>query len=148
MPICRCCLENVCHLFRPHCIDPSGAATRGPIQYKDVVLLYLYRKSHCGDKTVVRSSYLHSGISYTGKTFLYIFFILNQGPEYWIRAQNITEEQGQQSTPWLLMPWLLESPGHECRGFHSITSIILMFTVQEWWKAQIYFHIYCNKNSL
>ena len=25
---------------------------------------YQYRKSHCGDKTVVRSSYLHNGISY------------------------------------------------------------------------------------
>ena len=39
---------------------------------------YRYRKSHCGDKTVVRSSYLHNGISYTVKmTFL-----------YWIRAQS------------------------------------------------------------
>ena len=28
---------------------------------------YQYRKSHCGDKTVVRSSYLHDGISFTGK---------------------------------------------------------------------------------
>ena len=28
---------------------------------------YQYRKSHCGDKTVVRSSYLHNGISYTDK---------------------------------------------------------------------------------
>ena len=28
---------------------------------------YQYRKSHCGDKTVVRSSYLHNGITYTGK---------------------------------------------------------------------------------
>ena len=28
---------------------------------------YQYRKSHCGDKTVVSSSYLHNGISYTGK---------------------------------------------------------------------------------
>ena len=37
---------------------------------------YQYRKSHCGDKTVVRSSYLHNGVSYTGKmTSL-----------YWIRA--------------------------------------------------------------
>ena len=27
----------------------------------------LYGKSHCGDKTVVISSYLHNGISYTGK---------------------------------------------------------------------------------
>ena len=31
------------------------------------MLSYRYRKSHCGDKTVVRSSYLHNGISYTGK---------------------------------------------------------------------------------
>ena len=37
---------------------------------------YQYRKSHCGDKTAVRSSYLYNGISYTGKmTSL-----------YWIRA--------------------------------------------------------------
>ena len=28
---------------------------------------YQYRKSHCGDKTVARSSCLHNGISYTGK---------------------------------------------------------------------------------
>ena len=35
-----------------------------------------YRKSHCGDKTIWRPSYLHNGISYTGKmTSL-----------YWIRA--------------------------------------------------------------
>ena len=35
---------------------------------------YQYRKSHCGDKTVVRSSYLHNGISYTG----------NMSSLYWI----------------------------------------------------------------
>ena len=29
---------------------------------------YQYRKSHCGDKTIFRPSYLHNGISYTGKT--------------------------------------------------------------------------------
>ena len=28
---------------------------------------YQYRKFHCGDKTVVRSSYIHNGFSYTGK---------------------------------------------------------------------------------
>ena len=38
---------------------------------------YQYRKSHCGDKTILRPSYLHNGISYTGKmTSL-----------YWIGAQ-------------------------------------------------------------
>ena len=29
---------------------------------------YQYRKSHCGDKTILRRSYLHNGVSYTGKT--------------------------------------------------------------------------------
>ena len=34
---------------------------------------YQYRKSHCGDKTILRSSHLHHGISYTGKiTHLYL----------------------------------------------------------------------------
>ena len=28
---------------------------------------YQYRKTHCGDKMVLRSFYLHNGISYTGK---------------------------------------------------------------------------------
>ena len=33
---------------------------------------YPYRKSHCGDKMILRPSYLHNGISYTGKmTSLY-----------------------------------------------------------------------------
>ena len=37
---------------------------------------YRNRKSHCGDKTILRPSYLHNGISYTGKTTSL----------YWIRA--------------------------------------------------------------
>ena len=37
---------------------------------------YQYRKSHCGDKTILRSSYLHNGISYTDK----------MASLYWIRA--------------------------------------------------------------
>ena len=39
---------------------------------------YQYRKSRCGDKTIVRSSYLHSWISYAGKMSA---FILNQPPD-------------------------------------------------------------------
>ena len=41
------------------------------------VTSYQYRKSHCEDKTVVRSSYLHNGIFYTGK----------MSSVYWIGAQ-------------------------------------------------------------
>ena len=37
---------------------------------------YQYRKSHCGDKTILRLSYLHNGISYTGK----------MSSLYWTRA--------------------------------------------------------------
>ena len=38
---------------------------------------YQYKKSHCGDKMILRPSYLHNGISYTGKMISI----------YWIRAQ-------------------------------------------------------------
>ena len=48
----------------------------GP-QFNIKMSSYQYRKSHCGDKTVVRSSYLHNGISYNGNT----------ASLYWIRAQ-------------------------------------------------------------
>ena len=44
---------------------------------------YQYRKSHCGDKTVIRSSYLHNGISYTGKMSS-LYWISPQFPrEHW-----------------------------------------------------------------
>ena len=39
---------------------------------------YQYMKSHCGDKTILRPSYLHNRISYTGKTTSL----------YWIMAQD------------------------------------------------------------
>ena len=39
------------------------------IQYKDVVFkTYQVWESHCGDKTILRLSYFHNGISYIGKT--------------------------------------------------------------------------------
>ena len=50
----------------------------GP-QFNIKMSSYRYRKSHCGDKTVVRSSYLYNEISYTGKMTSF----------YWIRALDI-----------------------------------------------------------
>ena len=41
---------------------------------------YQYRKSHCVDKTILRLSYFHNGISYTGKTTSL----------YWIRTLMLT----------------------------------------------------------
>ena len=46
-------------------VHTAGIAFWVLIQYKDDILPV--RKSHCGDKTVVRSSYLQNEISYTGK---------------------------------------------------------------------------------
>ena len=59
-------------IYRANEVHSEPADTLGP----DSTSSYQYRKSHCGDKTVVRSSYLHNGISYTGK----ISSLLNRGP--------------------------------------------------------------------
>ena len=59
------------------CSHGVPVATPGP-RFNIKMTSYQYRKSHCGDKTILRPSYLHNGISYTGKmTSL-----------YWIRAQE------------------------------------------------------------
>ena len=66
---------------------------------------YQYKKSHCGDKTILRSSYLHNGISYTGK----------MTSVYWIRALQGHQDNSQHdanswysvgtpSKPQLLVP--------------------------------------------
>ena len=60
------------HAVEEHQYMPSGGYP-GP-RFNIKMSSYQYGKSHCGDKTVVRSSYLHNGISYTGKmTSLYWF---------------------------------------------------------------------------
>ena len=53
----------------------SSAVTR-PLNIK--MPSYQYRKSHCGDKTILRPSYFHNGISYTGK----------MASLYWISPQK------------------------------------------------------------
>ena len=60
-----------CDVSRPQWVD--GACHSGP-RFNIKMSSYQYRKSHCGDKTVVRSSYLHNGISYTGKTATLYWF--------------------------------------------------------------------------
>ena len=54
----------------------------GP-QFNIKMTSYQYRKSHCGDKTILRPSYLHNGISYTGK----------MRSLYWIGAQQVNPGQ-------------------------------------------------------
>ena len=55
------------NIFAPIVKTPSASFNKKMSSYQ-------YMKSHCGDKTILRPSYLHHGISHTGKI-------------YWIGAQ-------------------------------------------------------------
>ena len=82
--------------------------------FKIKVTSYQYRKSHCGDKTVLWPSYLHNGISYISKmTFLY--WIRALADEYqrdflycsilhWLPAP----QSSQPLHPWVAPRWHLE----------------------------------------
>ena len=68
------CLMNMTRVSRQrhgHRDTMGYVAHQGPNSIYYRMSSYQYRKSHCGDKTVVRSSYLHNGISYGGKISLY-----------------------------------------------------------------------------
>ena len=56
---------------------------------------YQHRKSHCGDKTILRPSYLHNGISYTGKTAS-LYWIM---PQSTIWRNNSFEDKSCHQTP-------------------------------------------------
>ena len=70
-------------------------------------------KSHCGDKTVERSSYLHNGIFYTGKMasfFLYkTLFLRNYIRLHTTSSYQIDGPAKTETTP-LLMHWNRLSP--------------------------------------
>ena len=88
------------------------------LQFNIKMSSYQYRKSHCGDKTVVRSSYLHNGISYTGK----------MSSLYWIR-------------PWcpciMIIPiWLTilqTSRWYFCDSGLMVNLLIINFMTREKW---------------
>ena len=81
---------------------------------------YQYRKSHCGDKTVVRSSYLHNGISYTGK----------RTSLYWIRAQLVMHDKS----------WGLHD-NFQCTGIINLPLSIYLFII---WLLQHYVYVWPN----
>ena len=70
------------------------------------MISYQYRKSHCGDKTILRSSYLHYGISYTDKmTSIYwirALVIFGQHPH---ERRKITSNVGTQHSHDVLLLW-------------------------------------------
>ena len=64
---------------------------------------YQYRKSHCWDKTMLRPSYLHNGISYTGKmTSLYWI-----GAQAWITHILIAYFTGNEAITPVKQLWVI-----------------------------------------
>ena len=78
---------------------------------------YQYRKSHCGDKTILRPSYLHNVFSYTGKMssiYRTRALVLN-----WLAVQMEATSQRQHGkaewSPILQMSQLLMSSSPNCK---------------------------------
>ena len=96
---------------------------------------YQYGKSHCGDKTVVRSSYLHNGISYTGKTTSLYWIgtlILNWVPDTWLKI-------GQQDSS--------SSNDHQCDLPYCLTCLppVILYQGSPWpWYFRIYSVFQCS----
>ena len=99
-------MKAQCSLFFiiPLAIKPPGA------WFNTKMSSYQYRKSHCGDKTVIRSSYLHNRISYTGK----------MSSLFRIRALVLKPEYPEQTG--LKMPWLLALPEHQQPWYWQVLS--------------------------
>ena len=70
---------------------------------------YQYRKSHCGDKTLLRPSYLHNRISYTGKMIsLYWIRTLVSAPQgllCYAAEIHISSYTNQFWPPCLVLKW-------------------------------------------
>ena len=74
----ECLPYAVIHIHQVIRNPPLNTLVPGPWFNYMVHVSYQCRKSHCGDGTVVRSSYLHNGISYTG------IYIERHAPPWWL----------------------------------------------------------------
>ena len=104
-----------------------------------------HRKSHCVDKTILWLSYLHNGISFTGKTTSL----------YWIGALNILGEPDQHHGSWC--PGSRSSAEHPwvwlCRINRTLSSKRVDFIYLchlrdvKRLRLQIWFYVFWNKFS-
>ena len=84
---------------------------------------YQYRKSHCGDKTVVRSSSLLNGISYTGK----------MSSLYWIGA--LIYVQAILASISIVYKAFICHPRGQIRLWPLLYHIFIDPYENEWWKG-------------
>ena len=88
------------HIKIPQILEIHSQIRPGP-WFNIKMSSYQYRKSHCGDKMILRPSYLHNRIFYTGKMISL----------YWIGAQNILISLNIMAGDDLVMPGARESAG-------------------------------------
>ena len=83
-----------------------------------------YRKSHCGDKMILGPSYLHNGISYTGKTTSL----------YWIRVLVIV--------PQSILRWIMISCdcGARSKAIHTLLDIDFIHSNIHDWSGENWMH--------
>ena len=91
---------NLCIYWWPNTIQCWNISRHRDDQINIKMTSYQYRKSYCGDKMILRPSYLHNGISYTCK----------MKSLYWIRA---------------LVPYTYTGPSLEVLMLMSTLQIIL-----------------------
>ena len=87
---------------------------------------YQYRKSHCGDKTILRPSYLHNGISYTVKTTSSHWTrALMTYPATWLTHCSLVHHTPSYPCTVPIMPCYLTAPRHYLTQCCLITSEIV-----------------------
>ena len=108
---------------------------------------YQYRKSHCGNKTILWSSYLRNGISFTGKmTSL-----------YWIKAL-VTDSKSTSNFQNLILKlpyntiqqgWTEHIPPHSCQIFiHWPLGYVYMCNFNSSPPGPTYIHWWTNADLL
>ena len=78
-----------------------------------------YRKSHCGDKTVVRSSYLYNGISYIGKMISFDWI----GPLVPSRRHFITNYRADSAMTLVSHQWYYATYMSRCCLAHCLCTV-------------------------
>ena len=139
----KCCFREPCVCWHipiqsnsfafPWIPSPQGSLAFGQPQactgprFNIKMTSYWYRKSHCGDKTILRPSYLHNGISYTGKTTSL----------YWIGALVFEKYHMTTTKPFLdPWPWLGHPDTHN--GDWQRLTIFSAKLVLSWWRRSMW----------
>ena len=86
---------------------------------------YWFRKSHCGDKTILRPSYLHNGISYTGKTTSL----------YWIGALITVAAAELRAVKVIHIPRLFDGQVLNNNKKNGIDIWFVQQMTNSWWKG-------------